>query len=92
MILRYTLILKKYTILSQKLTYKDKELNIELKPVFKTLVENTYKLSQENANNRTLETSIKKGLESNSNPNSLNGSLGGTRTYNLSVNSRLLCH
>lgn len=42
---------------------------IKLKPIFQTIVENQYNLVQKNANNRTPETGIKKGLETNSCPN-----------------------
>ena len=79
-------------IISEKITYKDKTFNLILKPVFQTIVENRYILNTKNAKNRTLENGIKKGLETNSNPNSLNGSPGWTRTNNLPVNSRLLRH
>ncbi len=33
-------------IIKDKITYKDKKLNIELKPIFQTIVENQYILSQ----------------------------------------------
>ena len=56
-------------IISDKISYKDKNFDIELKPVFQTIAENQYKLRTENNNNRTLETGIKKGLETNSCPN-----------------------
>ncbi len=79
-------------IISEKITYKDKVFNIELKPVFKTIVENQYILNTKNANNRTPETGIKKGLETNSDPNNRKNSPGWTRTNNLPVNSRLLRH
>ena len=79
-------------IISEKITYKDKSLNISLKPVFQTIAEKQYNLRSKLENNRTLKNSIKKGSEPNSNPDFLNGSSGGTRTYNPSVNSRMLCH
>lgn len=37
--------------------------------IHQTIIENQYNLVQKNANNRTLETGIKKGLETNSCPN-----------------------
>lgn len=79
-------------IISEKITYKDKTFNLILKPVFQTIAENQYNLRTNLDNNRTLETSMRKGLETNSNPNSLNGSPGWTRTSSLPVNSRLLRH
>ena len=56
-------------IISEEITYKDKNFDIKLKPIFQTIVENQYNLAQKNANNRTSETGIKKGLETNSCPN-----------------------
>lgn len=56
-------------IISEQITYKDKNFDIKLKPIFQTIIENQYNLVQKNANNRTLETGIKKGLETNSCPN-----------------------
>ena len=44
---------------------------IKLKPIFQTIIENQYNLVQKNANNRTSETGIKKGLETNSCPNNI---------------------
>ena len=79
-------------IISEEITYKDKKFDIELKPVFQTIAENQYKLRTENNNNRTLETGIKKGLETNSCPNNRKNSPGWTRTNSLPVNSRLLRH
>ena len=79
-------------IISEKITYKDKSLNISLKPVFQAIAEKQYNLCFKLENNRTQENTIKKGFEPNSNPDFLNGSSGGTRTYNPSVNSRMLCH
>lgn len=55
-------------IISDKISYKDKKFDIELKPVFQTIAENQYKLRTENNNNRTLETGTKKGLEPDSTP------------------------
>ena len=63
-------------IISEKITCKDKSLNISLKPVFQTIAEKQYNLRSKLANNRTQETSIKKGLEPNSNPDFINGSSG----------------
>ena len=48
---------------------EDKNFDIKLKPIFQTIVENQYNLEQKNANNRTSETGIKKGLETNFCPN-----------------------
>ena len=79
-------------IISDKISYKDKKFDIELKPVFQTIAENQYKLRTENNNNRTLETGTKKGLETNSCPNNRKNSPGWTRTNSLPVNSRLLRH
>ena len=79
-------------IISEKITYKDKEFCIHLKPVFQTIVENQYNLRNNFANNRTLENGIKKGLEPDSNPIYRKNSPGWTRTNNLPVNSRLLRH
>ena len=79
-------------IISEEITYKDKNFDIKLKPIFQTIVENQYKLSLKYANNRTPETGIKKGLEANSCPNNRKNSPGWTRTNNLPVNSRLLRH
>lgn len=79
-------------IISEEITYKDKNFDIKRKPIFQTIVENQYNLVQKNANNRTLETGIKKGLETNSYPNNRKNSPGWTRTNSLPVNSRLLRH
>lgn len=79
-------------IISEEITYKDKNFDIKLKPIFQTIIENQYNLVQKNANNRTLETGIKKGLETNSRPNNRKNSPGWTRTNSLPVNSRLLRH
>ena len=79
-------------IISEEITYKDKKFDIKLRPIFQTIAENQYKLSLKYANNRTSEAGIKKELEVNSSSKSIKNSSGGTRTYNLSVNSRLLCH
>lgn len=61
-------------IISEQITYKDKNFDIKLKPIFQTIAENQYNLEQ-NANNRTSETGIKKGLEANSCPNNRKNSL-----------------
>lgn len=79
-------------IISEKITYKDKSFDIELRPIFQTIAQNQYNLCTKSDNNRTLKKGIKKGLEPNSNPDFLNGSPGWTRTNNLPVNSRLLRH
>ena len=79
-------------IISEEITYKDKNFDIKLKPIFQTIVENQYNLVQKNANNRTSETGTKKGLETNSCPNNRKNSPGWTRTSNPSINSRMLRH
>ena len=79
-------------IISEEITYKDKNFDIKLKPIFQTIIENQYNWEQKNANNRTSETGIKKGLEPNSTPNNRKNSPGWTRTNSLPVNSRLLRH
>lgn len=55
-------------IISEEITHKDKHFDIKLKPIFQTIAENQYNLTQKFANNRTLETGIKKGLEPDSTP------------------------
>lgn len=62
-------------IISEEITYKDKNFDIKRKPIFKTIAKNQYNWEQKNANNRTLETGIKKGLETNSYPNNRKNSL-----------------
>lgn len=79
-------------IISEKVSYKDKTLNIELKPIFQSIVENQYNFSLENSNNRTLKNGTKKGLETDLSPKHRKNSPGWTRTNNLPVNSRLLRH
>ena len=79
-------------IISEEITYKDKNFDIKLKPIFQTIVENQYNLAQRSDNNRTLKMGIKKGLDTNSTPNNRKNSPGWTRTNNLPVNSRLLRH
>ena len=39
-------------IISDEITYKDKNFNVKLKPLFQTIIENQYNLVQKNANNR----------------------------------------
>ena len=73
-------------IIKNKITYKDKELNIELKPIFQTIVENHYILSQNAGNNRTLENVNITELEAKKDPEYSKNSSGKTRTYNPSVN------
>ena len=41
-------------IISNKISYKNKNLNVELKPIFQTIVENCYNLQQNRDNNRTV--------------------------------------
>ena len=79
-------------IISEEITYKDKNFNIKLKPIFQTIAENQYNLTQKFANNRTLEKDIIKGVEPNSTPKYRKNSPGWARTNNLPVNSRLLRH
>ena len=79
-------------IISEEITYKNKNFNIKLKPIFQTIAENQYNLTQKFANNRTLENGIIKGVETNSTPKYRKNSPGWTRTNNLPVNSRLLRH
>ena len=79
-------------IISEEITYKDKNFNVKLKPIFQTIAENQYVLTQKFANNLTFKTGIKKGLETNSCPNNGKYSPGWARTNNLPVNSRLLHH
>lgn len=62
-------------IISEEITYKDKNFNVKLKPIFQTIAENQYILTQKFANNRTLGNGIKKGLETNSCPNNRKNSL-----------------
>ena len=73
-------------IIKNKITYKDKELNIELKPIYQTIVENHYILSQKAGNNRTLENVNITELEAKKDPEYSKNSSGKTRTYNPSVN------
>lgn len=68
--------------ISEKITYKDKTFDIELRPIFQTIAQNQYNLTINNCgnelltsstlplphNNRTLKNGIKKGFEPNSNP------------------------
>lgn len=55
-------------IISDGITYKDGELNIKLKPVFQSIVENQYISAQKMNNNRNAETGIIKGVEIPSTP------------------------
>lgn len=50
-------------IISDEITYKDGELNIKLKPIFQSLVENQYISALKNDSNRSAETGIIKGSE-----------------------------
>ncbi|CDE89530.1 resolvase [Clostridium sp. CAG:729] len=79
-------------IISEEITYKDKTFNVKLKPIFQTIAENQYNLTQNFANNRTLENGIIKGVETSLTPKYRKNSPGWTRTNNLPVNSRLLRH
>ena len=79
-------------IISDGITYKDGELNIKLKPVFQSIVENQYISAQKMSNNRNAETSIIKGVEAPSTPLNEKFSPGWTRTSNPSINSRMLRH
>ena len=62
-------------IISEEITYKDKNFNVKLKPIFQTIAENQYNLTQKFANNRTLGNGIIKGVEPNSTPNNRKNSL-----------------
>ena len=55
-------------IISDEITYKDGELNIKLKPIFQSLVENQYISALKTSSNRSAETGIIKGVELNSTP------------------------
>ena len=55
-------------IISDKISYKDKKFDIELKPVFQTIAENQYKLRTQNSNNRTLENGIITELDAKNTP------------------------
>ncbi len=55
-------------IIKDKITYKDKKLNIELKPIFQTIVENQYILSQKLTRIELAESGIIKGIETNLTP------------------------
>ena len=74
-------------IIGLNLSYKDKEFNIELKPVFETIIKNTYKLTAKNDNNRTRKNSATIDVEADCDTDFLNRSPGWTRTNNLPVNS-----
>ena len=79
-------------IVCSNLIYKDKELDIELNSVFKTLVENAYWVKHGDESNRTLKKSTLTGFETDESANFVNGSPSWSRTSNLPVNSRLLRH
>lgn len=79
-------------IISDGITYKDGELNIKLKPVFQSIVENQYISAQKMSNNRNTETGTIKGVEAPSTPLNEKFSPGWTRTSNPSINSRMLRH
>ncbi len=79
-------------IISEEITYKDKNFNVKLKPIFQTIAENQYNLTQKFANNRALKNGIIKGVETNSTPKNRKNSPGWTRTSNPSINSRMLRH
>ena len=79
-------------IISEEVTYKDGELNIKLKPIFQSIVENQFISAQKMANNRNVEIGIIKGSEAPSDPRNEKISPGWTRTNSLPVNSRLLRH
>lgn len=55
-------------IISEEITYKDKNFNVKLKPIFRTIAENQYNLTQKFVNNRTCENRIIKGVETDSTP------------------------
>ena len=63
-------------IISDEITYKDGELNIKLKPVFQSLVENQYISALKNDSNRSAETGIIKGSEAPLDPQNVKNSPG----------------
>ena len=79
-------------IIAEEITFKNGELNIKLKPVFQSIVENQYIFAQKMGNNRNVEIGIIKGSEVPSDPQNVKNSPGWTRTNSLPVNSRLLRH
>ena len=79
-------------IISDEITYKDGELNIKLKPIFQSLVENQYISALKTNSNRSAEIGIIKGSEAPLDPQNKKYSPGWARTNNLPVNSRLLHH
>ena len=79
-------------IISDEVTFKNGELNIKLKPLFQSIVENQYISAQKMNKNRNTETGIIKGFEAPSDPLNEKFSPGWTRTNSLPVNSRLLRH
>lgn len=79
-------------IISQAITYKDKHFNIKLKPIFQTIAENQYKLSNKNAATRTFESIDIIELDTEKCSKQRKNSPGWTRTSNPSINSRMLRH
>jgi len=55
-------------IIAEEITYKDKELNIKLRPIFQTIVENQRIFAQNFGKYRNTEKGINKGVETNSTP------------------------
>ena len=79
-------------IISEKITYKDKNFDIELKPIFRQIAENQYIFSSKNTNTRTLKRVDSTRLDTQKDPKQRKNSPGWARTNNLPVNSRLLRH
>lgn len=50
-------------IISEQITYKDKNFDIKLKPIFQTIVENQYNLEQKMPTIELLKQALKKGLK-----------------------------
>lgn len=50
-------------IISEEITYKDKNFDIKLKPIFQTIIENQYNLEQKMPTIELLKQALKKGLK-----------------------------
>lgn len=50
-------------IISEQITYKDKNFDIKLKPIFQTIIENQYNLVQKMLTIELLKQALKKGLK-----------------------------
>ena len=62
-------------IISDEITYKDGELNIKLKPIFQSLVENQYISALKTNSNRSAEIGNIKGSEAPLDPQNVKNSL-----------------